>query len=77
MMVNAGMVNRRGRVSQTPFFCEILRVFAQIRRFKNPFKYSRRSQVNHREAPAAKAFHRTFNSLIFRIHANGIAKHFC
>jgi hypothetical protein len=46
-MVNARMVNARGSYFSPTAFCESFRVFGRIPRFQNPFKYTRRFQINH------------------------------
>jgi hypothetical protein len=46
-MVNAGKVNGKARYFSPAAFCESFRVFGQIPRFQNPFKYTRKFNVNH------------------------------
>ena len=47
-MVNARMVNAESSYFSPATFCESFRVFGQIPRFQNPFKYTRKFNVNHK-----------------------------
>jgi hypothetical protein len=47
-MVNARMVNAQSSYFSPATFCESFRVFGQIPRFQNPFKYTRKFNVNHK-----------------------------
>ncbi len=46
-MVNARMVNASPAYFSPATFCESIRVFALIPRFRNPFKYRRSFNLNH------------------------------
>ena len=46
-MLNARMVNARISCLPQADFCESFAVFAPILRFKNPFKYTGRFNLNH------------------------------
>jgi hypothetical protein len=48
MMVNAGIVNGETRRLLPPHFRENFPILGQILYFKNPFKYTRSFNVNHK-----------------------------
>jgi hypothetical protein len=52
-MVNTGMVNAQGTCSEYAHFCKIFAVSGRIPRLQNPFKYTRRFDLNHKTVHSA------------------------
>jgi hypothetical protein len=63
-MVNAGMVNGASAYFPPATFCESFRVFGQIPQFQNPFKYIRKSLVNHAAQPPVAFIETAGNAII-------------